>query len=68
MKKVNEIPKMEKQPGPTAVQKGKGVTEQKTPAAEQHLRMVPMIAGPALANEEEEKKSKHSIRIGQRVK
>ena len=35
------------------------------PFAEQHLWMVPMIAGPALASEEEEKRTK---RIEQRVK
>ena len=68
VKKVNETPKMAEQPGPSAVQKGKGATAQKTPATEQHLWMVPMIARPALANEEEEKKSKQSKIIEQRVK
>ena len=31
------------------------MAEQRTPAAEQHLRMVPMISGPTLVSEEEEK-------------
>ena len=68
MKKVNGIPKMAEQPGPSTVQKMKGAAEQRTPAAEQHLRMVPMITDPALINEEEEKKNKQSKRMEQRVK
>ena len=35
---------------------------------EQQLWMVPMIAGPALVNEEEEKKSKQKKRMEERVK
>ena len=51
---------MAEQPGPNVVQKGKGVAEQMTHVAEQHFRMVPMIVGPALTSEEDEKKSKQS--------
>ena len=58
VKKVNGVPKMVDQPGPSAEHKNKGVTEQRAPSAEQHLRMVPMIDGPALISEEEEKKKK----------
>ena len=58
VKKINKTPRMVEQPGLSAVQKGKDVTEQRTPIAEQQLRMVPMIAGPTLVSEEEEKKNK----------
>ena len=57
---------MAEQPG--AVQKGKGVAEQRAPAAKQQLRMVPMIAGLALVSEEEEKKNKQKKRMKERVK
>ena len=33
------------------------MVEQRTPVAEQQLRMVPMIAGPVIISGEEEKKS-----------
>ena len=46
------------------MQKGKGVAEQRAPIAEQHLRMVPMIAGPALVSEEEEKKKQAKQKNG----
>ena len=49
---------MAEQPGPSAVQKRKTVAEQRTPIAEQQLRMGPMIADPAIVSEEEENKSK----------
>ena len=68
VKKINGTPKMTEQPGPSAVQKAKGVAEQRTSAAEQQLRMVPMIAGPALVSEEEEKKNKQKKRMEERVK
>ena len=68
MKKMNETPKIAEQPGPNTIQKGKGVAEQRAPGVEQHLLMVPMIAGPALINEKEEKKRKQNKRMEQRVK
>ena len=68
MKKVNRTPKMAEQPGPSTMQKGKGTTKQRAPGAEQHLCMVPMIAGLALISEEEEKKKKQKKRMEQRIK
>ena len=59
---------MAEQPDPNALQKGKGVAEQRTPVAEQQLRMVPMIASPALVSEEEEKKNKQRKIMEERVK
>ena len=59
---------MVEQPSPSAMQKWKGVAEQKTSVAEQQLRMVPMIASPALVSEEEEKKNKQQRRKEERVK
>ena len=53
---------------PSAVQKGKVIAEQRMPMAEQQLRMVPMIAGPTLISEEDEKKSIRKKRIEERVK
>ena len=44
------------------------MAEQRTPVAEQQLRMVPMIAGLAPVSEEEEKKSKQKKRMEERVK
>ena len=44
------------------------MAEQMAPIAEQHLRMVPMIAGHTLISEEEEKKNKQNKRMEQRVK
>ena len=44
------------------------MAEQRTLVVEQHLRMVPMITGPALVNEEEEKKNKQRKRMEERVK
>ena len=63
VRKVNGVPKMVEQPGSSAKQKNKGVAEQKTPSAKQHLHMVPMIAGPTLINEEEEKKKNQSKKM-----
>ena len=68
VKKVNDTPKMVEHPGPNIVQKGKGVAEQRTPVAEQHLQIVPMITGPALVSEEKEKKNKQRKRMEERVK
>ena len=58
---------MAEQPGPSTEQKNKGVAEQRAPSAKQHLRMVPMIAGPALISEEKKKK-KQNKRMEQRIK
>ena len=55
---------MAEQLGPSTGLKGKGVVEQRAPGVEQHLRMVPMIAGPALINEDEEKKKKQNKKNG----
>ena len=68
VKKINGTPRMAEQLGPSAVQKGKGVAEQKSPATKQQLRMVPIIAGPALVSEEEEKKNKQKKRMEEMVK
>ena len=59
---------MVEQPGQSVVQKGKAIAEQRTPVAKQQLRMVPLIAGPALVSEEEEKKNRHKKRTEERVK
>ena len=40
VKKVNGTPKMAEHPGPSTVQKGKSVAEQRKLVAEQHLQMV----------------------------
>ena len=58
VKKVNGVPKMVEQPRPSAEHKSKRVVEQRTPSAEQYLRIVPMIAGPILISKGEEKKKK----------
>ena len=50
------------------MQKGKAVVEQRTPVAEQQLRMVPMIVSPDVVSEEDEKKSRQEKRIEERVK
>ena len=68
IKKINRTPRMAEQPGPSAVQKRKNVAEQRTPIVEQQLRMVPMIASPALVSEEEEKKKKLKKRMEEIVK
>ena len=68
VKKVNGTPRMVEQPGPSAVQKGKAIADQRTLVAEQQLRIVSMIAGPALVSEEEEKKSRQKKIIEERVK
>ena len=52
----------------SSMQKGKAIAEQRTPVAEQKLRMVPMIAGPAMVSAEEEKKSRQDKRTEERVK
>ena len=52
VKKVNGTWRMAEQAGPNAVQKRKAIAEQRTLVAEPQLRVVPMIAGPALVNEE----------------
>ena len=57
MKKDSGTLSMVEQPRPSIVQKGKAMVEQRTPVAEQQLRMVPMIAGPVIISGEEEKKS-----------
>ena len=44
------------------------MAEQRTPAAEQQLRMVSMIASPAPVSEEEEKKNKQKKSMEERVK
>ena len=59
---------MVEQPGPSTMQKGKAMVEQRTPMAEQQLRMVPMIAGPAIVSGEEEKKSRQEKMTKERVK
>ena len=59
---------MVEQPRPSAEQKNKDVAEQRAAGAEQHLRMVPMIAGPALITEKEGKKKKQNKKMEQRVK
>ena len=61
VKKDGGTPRMAEQPGPNAMQKGKVVVEQQ-------LRMVLMIVGPAIANAEEEKKSRQEKRTEERVK
>ena len=50
------------------MQKGKAIVDQRTPVVEQQLRMVPIITGPTLVSEEEEKKSRQKKRIKERVK
>ena len=59
---------MVEQPGPSAVQKGKAIIKQRMPVAEQQLRMVSMIVGPAIVSEEEENKSRQEKRTEERVK
>ena len=50
VKKTNGTPRMVEQTGPSAMQKGKAIAEQRTPMADQQLRMVPMIASTTLIN------------------
>ena len=57
VKKDSGTLRMVEQPGQSAIHKGKAVAEQRMLVAKPQLRMVPMIAGPALVSEEEEKKS-----------
>ena len=59
---------MVEQSGPSTMQKGKAIAEQQMPMVEQQLRMVPMIAGLAIASAEEEKKGRQEMRTEERVK
>ena len=49
---------MVEQPGQSSMQKGKAIAEQRMPVIEQQLKMVPMIASPAIVGADEEKKSR----------
>ena len=68
LKKDGGTLRMAEQLGMSPIQKGKIVVEQRTPAVEQQLRMVRMIAGPTIANAEEEKKCRQKKRTKERVK
>ena len=59
---------MAEQPGQSNIQKGKAIAEQRTLVTKQPLQMVPMIVGPTMVSEKEEKKSRQEKRTEERVK
>ena len=62
MKKDSGTPRMVEQLGLSTIQKEKAVVEQRTLVAEQQLRMVSMIASPAIVSAEKEEKSRQEKR------